>query len=174
MFKVRVSLGYLRRGAYSAVFCNNLGQNPAYPVARIRLFGYYHVIQCTTRLEDGHEILANIKKRRERAKRQKAATATEEARDEEVRSARIHPERINLSGHMTGTCGVHRGRCLRGCQLWKRERSRFGGNASEKSRPVQTTSKECIKRAEWFRLSARGWRQANASARRCWCTWTHL
>jgi ribosomal RNA-processing protein 12 len=54
----------------------------------IRLFGYDHIIQYTTDLEDGRKILSNIKKRRERAKRKKAASAGWS--DEEVRSACTH------------------------------------------------------------------------------------
>jgi len=54
----------------------------------IRRFGYDCIIQYTTDLADGHKMLANIKKRRERAKRKKVAAAGES--DEEVRSARTH------------------------------------------------------------------------------------
>jgi len=55
----------------------------------IRRFGYDHIIQYTTDLEDGYKILANIKKRRERAKRKKAA-ATAEGGNNEVRFTRTH------------------------------------------------------------------------------------
>jgi ribosomal RNA-processing protein 12 len=51
----------------------------------IRTFGYDQVIQYTTDQEDGRKILANIKKRRERAKRKKAVAGES---DEEVRSVR--------------------------------------------------------------------------------------
>ena len=53
----------------------------------IRSFGYNSIIQYSTDLEDGRKILANIKKRRERAKRKKVAAAAGES-GEEVRSAR--------------------------------------------------------------------------------------
>jgi len=52
----------------------------------IRSFGHDQIIQYTTDMEDGRKILANIKKRRERTKRTKAAAGES---DEEVRSIRV-------------------------------------------------------------------------------------
>jgi len=51
----------------------------------IRSFGYHHIIQYTTDMEDGRKILANIKKRRERTKRKKVVAGES---DKEVRSVR--------------------------------------------------------------------------------------
>jgi len=51
----------------------------------IRSFGYDHIIQYATDMEDGRKIPANIKKRRERTKRKKAVAGET---DEEARSVR--------------------------------------------------------------------------------------
>jgi ribosomal RNA-processing protein 12 len=92
----------------------------------IRRFGWENVEAAAGSaegVEEGKKVLANIKKRRDRAKRKKADKAEEEEDDDEVRvyiscNIILLTSLLSYSG---GTTQDFDGRCIRGCSLWKRE-----------------------------------------------------